>query len=231
MNMDVLFARAFPALAARAPRLRDLGLVMRLRTGGAFLWEELGLDSISEGTRWPSDTARGWAAMAVGAAPEMPLSTRLELIQPYADDPHFAVREWAWLSLRPHVAVNLDSAIQLLIPWTSAYSSRLRRFASEVTRPRGVWSRHIPSLKADPSPARCLLDPLRHDPVRYVQDSVGNWLNDASKTSPRWVIETCARWLGDGPSEATRRICRRATRTVGLYPSLVSGRRMCSRSS
>jgi 3-methyladenine DNA glycosylase AlkC len=151
--------------------------------------------------------------MAVGHAPDVSLHDRLDLIRPYADDPHFAVREWAWLSLRPHVAEDIASAIPLLSPWTASPSARVRRFASEVTRPRGVWSAHIRTVKQDPEIAISILEALKADEDRYVQDSVGNWLNDASKSNLAWVRMTCDRWLKGETSMATERICRRALRT------------------
>jgi 3-methyladenine DNA glycosylase AlkC len=214
LDMGALMSHAFPSLRSRSAEVRELGLVARMRAGGRVVYEEFGLDVLSEAVDWPSDTTRGWAAMSVGCAPGVTLGERLSLIRAFADDPHFAVREWAWLSLRQHVVVDLTEALSQLLPWVSDPSERVRRFASEVTRPRGVWSVHIPELKRDPGRGLCLLEPMRADDARYVQNSVGNWLNDAAKSEPEWVRSLCARWSAVDSSAAVARICRRAQRSL-----------------
>jgi 3-methyladenine DNA glycosylase AlkC len=114
--------------------------------------------------------------LLVGAAKEYTLSERLTQIRPLADGHHFGVREWARMAVRPYIAADLDSAIALLAGWAAEPSERLRRFASEATRPRGVWCTHIGPLRQFPEQALPILEPLRADPAPYVQDSVGNWL-------------------------------------------------------
>ena len=142
------------------------------------------------------------------------LEARLRLIRPLADDAHFGVREWVWMALRPGLAAELRRSVALLTPWTKELSERLRRFASESLCPRGVWCAHIAELKADPDRFASCWRAARRSSV-YVQDSVANWLNDASKDQPDCVRGVCARWQADAPAEATLRICRRALRTVG----------------
>jgi 3-methyladenine DNA glycosylase AlkC len=214
MDMGALLGWAFPHLAGDAQALRVGGLVQRMRTGGAILHAAYGDRAWELAVASSSDTVRGWGAMAVASAPRVSLARRLDLIRPFADDPHFAVREWAWLAMRPAVVQAPEHAVALLEPWTREGSQSLRRFASEATRPRGVWSAHIPAFKDTPELAESLLESLRADPVRYVQDSVANWLNDASKTAPAWVEGICARWTASSDLAATRRICQRATRSL-----------------
>jgi 3-methyladenine DNA glycosylase AlkC len=214
LDMGRLLTLAFPELASSALSFQSRGLVDRMRTGGRILWEKAGPEGFLAAAAHSSDTVRGWAAMAVGVRDDLDLSERLAAIQAFADDQHFAVREWAWLSLRGHVDAHLDHALPLLQGWSLDSSANIRRFGSEVTRPRGVWSTHIRALKAEPWKGLPLIAPLRADPSRYVQTSVANWLNDASKSLPGWVSGLCDEWLADSPTEPTQWICRRALRTV-----------------
>jgi len=213
MDMSVLLGCTFPELATQAPRLAPGGLVTRMRTGGAILFERFGPRAWTLASVSGSDTVRGWGAMAIGAAPGIALVERLTLMRPYADDEHFAVREWAWLSLRPHIAADPAAAVKALAPYSRDPSANVRRFASEVCRPRGVWSIHIPQLKRDPDLALPVIEPLFSDEARYVQKSVGNWLNDASHSRPEWVRDVCARIAGQGGKSAAY-VCRRALRTL-----------------
>lgn len=181
----------------------------------------------------PTDTARGIAAFALALHAQdhaWSLERTLERVRTLADDPHFGVREWAWLGVRPIVATAFEAdatdAVRALVPWSSDGSERVRRFASEATRPRGVWCVWIGALRRAPAVALPILEPLHADPSAYVQDSVGNWLNDASKDDAAFVRSVCARWSarggtrgggarGETAAAATQRIVTRALRTIG----------------
>jgi 3-methyladenine DNA glycosylase AlkC len=159
-----------------------------------------------------SDVARSWAAQWVTFS-EMSLAGKLHQVRRFAADPHFAVREMAWMAVRDEVAGAVDEAVRLLQPWAFDPDPNIRRFASEGTRPRGVWCVPIPALKSEPWRGLPIIEPLKSDPSRYVQNSVANWLNDASKTRPEWVERVCRRWLSESGLPATAYIVRRALRT------------------
>lgn len=161
----------------------------------------------------PSDVARSWAAQWI-AFRAMPLAEKLASVWRFAADPHFGVREMAWMAVRDEIAGDVDAAVRLLQPWATHPDANIRRFASEATRPRGVWCAQIETLKSEPWRGLPLLEPLRADASRYVQNSVANWLNDAAKTQPEWVQEVCTRWSRGSLPEATRYIVRRAQRSI-----------------
>ena len=190
------------------------GVTRRMDAVGELLLRHLTLDRLGEITGHPSDTVRGWACYVIGRAPKLKLKAKLDLIRPLADDRHFGVREWAWMALRPHLAANVGHAVKALTPWVSAASPNVRRFATEATRPRGVWCSHIDALKRNPELALPLLEPLKADSALYVQNSVANWLNDAAKSQPAWVKALCARWKTESPTDATSAICKRALRNA-----------------
>ncbi len=203
-----------PAALAAADTACTLGILKRMDAIAAVLLAHHGAAAIATCRLHAADTVRGWACFMIGRQPGLDLPTRLQAIRPLADDPHFGVREWAWMAVRPHLAADLDTAIAHLAAWTDSPSDRLRRFACEALRPRGVWCAHIAALKREPARMLPILAPLRADPSTYVQDSVGNWLNDAAKDQPDWVRQHCAQWQRDTPGAATARICQRALRNL-----------------
>ena len=162
----------------------------------------------------PSDTVRCWATIFVGAQ-ELNLADRLEAIKPLAADSHFGVREISWIAIRDLLMENPEEAIKLLTPWTLSEDENIRRFASESIRPKGVWCKQFKWIQAHPEAALPILDALKGDKARYVQDSVANWLNDLSKNNPSWVKDICHTWLLENPtSKETAYICKRALRSI-----------------
>ena len=161
-----------------------------------------------------SDIVRSWACFMIGKRSELSLKESLKRIQPLAADKNMSVREAAWLAIRPRIITQLGEALRLLMGFSLHRDANIRRFASEITRPRGVWCNHIPTLKENPELGLPLLEPLRCDGSLYVRNSVGNWLNDASKTKPGWVQDLCKRWEKESPTKETAYIIRRGLRTL-----------------
>ena len=161
----------------------------------------------------PSDVARSWAAQWLAFSGQT-LEEQLQAVRRFAADPHFGVREMAWMAVRDEIAGDVEVAVALLQPWVADADANIRRFASEATRPRGVWCAQIDRLKNEPWHGLPLLEPLRADASRYVQNSVANWLNDAAKSQPDWVREVCERWTRGRVPPATSYITRRALRSL-----------------
>ncbi|MCE9594675.1 MAG: DNA alkylation repair protein [Planctomycetes bacterium] len=206
-------------LARRFAPYSELGVMQRVSGAGRALREVAGASPartkhFERLASHRSDVAREFAASWLADEPHLDLAERVERTQRFAADPHSGVRELAWFALRPHVARELERGLALLAPWVRDADANVRRTAIEATRPRGVWTAHIERLKLEPELAEPLLDPVRADPSRYVQNAVANWLNDASKTRPEWSRAMCARWTKRSKSPATVYIVRRALRTL-----------------
>lgn len=161
-----------------------------------------------------ADLVRCWATYIVGKNENLNIAETLKQIQPFSADKHFGVREICWMAVRPKIAQNLTESIKILAKWTTNQDENIRRFTTEATRPRGVWCEHIEELKQNPELALSILEPLKSDPAKYVQDSVGNWLNDASKTKPDFVTELCKRWEKESDTKETKYITKKALRTL-----------------
>lgn len=196
--------------------LKSIGILKRMDSVSKILNCDFNEKMINTLKSSPSDTVRGWAAFMIGQTNQISFEKKLKLIRPFADDSHFGVREWAWMAIRTDIINNLQVAIKTLKTWTKDESPRIRRFASESIRPRGVWAAHIKELKEKPELAISILESLRSDPDKYVQDSVGNWLNDAAKDNPEWVMRICLRWEKESPGKETEYILKRARRNFKM---------------
>ncbi|MCH9628678.1 MAG: hypothetical protein S4CHLAM107_04590 [Chlamydiia bacterium] len=208
MRFHELMANVLPGVSV--PHFPEkMGFIKRMELAGGWVLENQALHLIDHS----SDTVRGWVCYAIGKM-NLPLKESLELMRPLADDPHFGVREWAWIALRAHLMEDLEKTLKLLTPFVQSESENLRRFAIEGTRPRGVWCAHFDALKKEPWKALELFEHLYKDPSKYVRLSLGNWLNDASKLHPDWVLSLCEKWQKQSSSPETAHICKRALRSM-----------------
>lgn len=194
-----------------------VGIMERLRRLGQHIYQEVPSrrrDSLVRAlASHDADIPRQLAALTIPHR-GLDLVATLEAVRPFAADAHMGVREIAWMVLRPALVTDLSSALRMLHGWGADADANVRRCAIESTRPRGVWCAHIESLKHTPAQAESLLDLVKSDPSRYVQNSVANWLNDASKSDVAWVKRVVDRWTKESKSAETAYIVRRALRTA-----------------
>ena len=161
-----------------------------------------------------SDSVRCYACYLVALHTDIPLEDKFLKLKPLVADSHFGVSEIIWMALRPEMSAHLNFSIKFLSLWAESEDENIRRFSTEALRPRGVWCAHIETLKEKPELYLPILDKLKSDKAKYVQDSVGNWLNDASKTRPDFVAALCERWENESPTKETKYIVKKALRTL-----------------
>ena len=219
LDFAKLMRNALPDISngaiAQMKAASQLGWMNRTRLASKLIYESFGASIIDTLLAHTSDNVRGWASGVVALIPDLSsIEERLDLIKPLADDSNSATRETVWLLMRERIADDIEQSIEALIPWTASDRENIRRFATESTRPRGVWCSHIPKLKESPELGSPLLEPLKSDSARYVQNSVANWLNDAAKSQPDWVMNLTQRWLGESDTKETRYIVKRGRRSL-----------------
>lgn len=160
-----------------------------------------------------SDIVRCWACWGESLQHD-DLEELLSEMKYYAADTHFGVREVVIFATKERMIADLEKAIGILIPWTLDKDENIRRFALEALRPVGVWVKKIAKFQEQPELGLPLLEPLKSDASKYVRDSVGNWLNDASKSQPDFVVATCKRWKQESDTKETAYIIKKALRTL-----------------
>lgn len=96
-------------------------------------------------------------------------------------------------AIRPFLLRYEKQVLEQLSVWATDENSHVRRLVSEGTRPRLPWAKRINVLNNDPSLNLSLMELLVTDHSKYVQKSVGNHVNDLSKTHKKetmaWIIK------------------------------------------
>ncbi len=115
-------------------------------------------------------------------------------------------------AIRPFIERDQPRTLAVLLTWAASDDEHVRRLASEGSRPRLPWGRHLTSLVTDPSPTFPILGTLRTDPSLYVRKSVANHLNDIAKDHPDVALNLVSTW--DRTDARTAWIIRHALRTL-----------------
>ncbi len=115
-------------------------------------------------------------------------------------------------AVRPFLLKYDQRMIEKMHEWSLHEDYRVRRLASEGTRPRLPWAMAVPALKKDPTRVLPLLENLRNDPSEWVRKSVANHLNDISKDHPDMALAIARAWRGVG--KETDAIVKHACRTL-----------------
>lgn len=119
----------------------------------------------------------------------------------------------AEFTIRPFIVKYQDQMLKVIHRWAKDENEHLRRLAAEGTRPRGVWTIHLPAFRKDPRPVIEVLERLKADDSLYVRKAVANNLNDISKDHPDIVLKTALNWMKANDAR-TNWILKRACRSL-----------------
>lgn len=115
-------------------------------------------------------------------------------------------------AVRPFIIKYGKKMMDQMKKWSLHENDKVRRLASEGSRPRLPWGMAIPFLKTDPSYILPILENLKNDPSEWVRRSVANNLNDIAKDHPDLVISLARKWKGI--SDETDAIIKHGSRTM-----------------
>lgn len=114
--------------------------------------------------------------------------------------------------IRPFILRYYDAMLAQMEQWSQHENYKVRRLASEGSRPMLPWGMGVPALKKDPHINLRLLENLKNDPSETVRRSVANHLNDLSKQHPQVVVGIAQQWKGN--SAETDALIRHGLRTL-----------------
>ena len=115
-------------------------------------------------------------------------------------------------AVRPFILKFKGKMIGKMRKWSKHENFKVRRLASEGSRPRLPWALAIPFLKRDPASILPILENLKNDPSDWVRRSVANSLNDIAKDHPGLIISLARKWKGI--SRETDAIIKHGSRTL-----------------
>ncbi|TDF37392.1 hypothetical protein EYS14_14675 [Alteromonadaceae bacterium M269] len=108
----------------------------------------------------------------------------------------------AEFAVRPYILEYRELALTYLGRWSQHDDWRVRRLASEGSRPRLPWGIQLKPFIEDPSPTLRILDRLHGDENLVVRRSVANHLNDIAKDNEQSTVETAKRWWDTGNKDS-----------------------------
>lgn len=115
-------------------------------------------------------------------------------------------------AVRPFIIKYEERMLRQMEIWSDHENYKVRRLASEGSRPRLPWAIALPKIIQDPRPILPLLNNLKQDPSEWVRRSVANNLNDIAKDHPEIVLEIANDWKGLG--KETDAIIKHGLRTL-----------------
>ncbi|MBW3518569.1 DNA alkylation repair protein [Flavobacterium sp. NKUCC04_CG] len=115
-------------------------------------------------------------------------------------------------AVRPFILKYPEPMLLQLYLWSQHENYKVRRFASEGSRPKLPWSMALPLLQKDPTLSFKILENLIDDVHPWVRKSVANHLNDISKDNPEKALIFAKKWKNNSIESAA--IIKHGMRTL-----------------
>ena len=122
--------------------------------------------------------------------------------------------EWA---VRPFLRQFPEHTLAFLLVCAAHEDEKVRRWASEGSRPRLPWGEKLHHFIKTPDATLPILELLKHDEALFVRTSVANHLNDIAKDNPDFVLKVLKEWKKEASEKDKPKldwIIRRALRTL-----------------
>lgn len=97
-------------------------------------------------------------------------------------------------TIRPFITKYPTETIAQMKKWAVSENIHLRRLASEGMRTRLPWAKKLSDFIENPAPIIEILEILKDDPSKFVQNSVANSLNDIFKDNEEIAMSIVNRW-------------------------------------
>ena len=107
-------------------------------------------------------------------------------------------------AIRPYLEQHPKKTFKQMQKWTKAKNFHLRRLATEGSRPRLPWAKKLDIVIEQPELSLNILEVLKDDPIKYVQKSVANHLNDMLKDNYDLAMKTLSDWQKGSKSSPER---------------------------
>lgn len=106
-------------------------------------------------------------------------------------------RHTSEFAIRPFIEHYPKKTLNKMVTWAGSSNFHLRRLASEGGRPRLPWASKLTLVVEEPELLFPILEKLKDDPIKYVQKSVANCMNDIGKDHPELLESIILKWSRD----------------------------------
>lgn len=117
-------------------------------------------------------------------------------------------------AIRPYLEKETEKTLAKMKAWSKDKNFHVRRLASEGVRPRLPWATKLDVFIKNPEKILPILDNLKDDTSKFVQNSVANCINDIFKDNYDIAKTLIEGWLGEDMSKERKWIIKHALRKL-----------------